>query len=854
MSVVGFDVGYLSSTIAAAKGGGIEVLLNGYSQRQTSSTVSFTEKQRELGEGARQKAITNFKNTVGFFKHFVGRDFNDPQVQALLARGHVKAEATENGEVGFKVRAGGEEIVVSAVQVFAMLLTHLRDIAKKELQSAKVQDAVVGVPCYFNDRQRHSIRAACQVAGINCISLMNETAAVALAYGIYRSPQLPVEGEKPRRVIFVDVGHSQIQMSVCDMIKGQLTVQATAFEVLGGRDFDRVLFDHFADEFKEKYKIDVRSNPRASIRLENECEKLKKLMSSNEKNQIPLNIECLMEDKDVTGKMISADFEALAEPLLTRVKDCCSRLIKTMEASAKDKKFNLADVDFVETVGGASRIPAIRRIIKDAFQKEELSATLNMDEAVSRGCALWACMKSPTFRVRDFGVHDKTQYAITLEWKSITEEEDPNAQVYTENAGSHLSKLLTFYRENDFDLDAVYTDTTAVVGNQSKIGTFTIKGVKPGIDGKAQKLKVKIKLDDHGCFVIPEAHMIEKLPVTEEEAPAPAPDAAATDAPAAEAAPAAKGDADGDAEMPAADSTAEGSETEAKSDEKKDAPAEEKKDVQPKKKQKTTKQTALEIVMSKPNVLAPDAVQKLLEIELQMQASDLKEKEKSDAKNSLEEYIYGIRDKVQGGELAEFIKEADCEVYCKRLTELEDWLYEDGEDEEKSVYDEKLKELTNVGDAVALRAAEGKSRPDAIEAFQKSLVRCRKFVDQKNGGEEKYAHISEEQVKKAADALAAKEQWLSGKVAELSGLEKWQDPVVLTSDIVREHSSFDAVYIPIMDTPVPKAEPPPAETAEGDAKPAEGEAKAADGTADANAKDGDAASAEPAKGDQMDLD
>jgi heat shock protein 4 len=148
--------------------------------------------------------------------------------------------------------------IVSATQCLAMLLTHLMDIGRKELNAPKLTDCVIGVPCYFNDRQRHAMLEAAEIAGIHCLSLLNETAAVALGYGIYRSPQLPSEEEissgaqKARRVIFVDVGHSQIQMSVCDMMKGKLTVLATASERVGGRDFDRVLFDHFNEEFKEK--------------------------------------------------------------------------------------------------------------------------------------------------------------------------------------------------------------------------------------------------------------------------------------------------------------------------------------------------------------------------------------------------------------------------------------------------------------------------------------------------------------------------------------------------------------------------------------------------------------------------
>jgi hypothetical protein len=131
-----------------------------------------------------------------------------------------------------------------------------------------------------------------------------------------------------------------------------------------------------------------------------------------------------------------------------------------------------------------------------------------------------------------------------------------------------------------------------------------------------------------------------------------------------------------------------------------------------------------------------------MEVELAMRADDRKEREKSDAKNSLEEYIYGVRDKVQGGPLEEFIEEAAREAFCSKLSELENWLYEDGEDEEKSVYAAKLKEIKDVGDAADMRAKEAETRPKAIEEFQTSLLRCRKFINEREAGSEKYVDPS----------------------------------------------------------------------------------------------------------------
>eukprot|EP00041_Stephanoeca_diplocostata_P012787 m.215273 g.215273 ORF g.215273 m.215273 type:complete len:848 (+) comp19089_c0_seq2:55-2598(+) len=823
MSVFGIDVGYLSATVAAPKGGGIEVLLNEYSQRQTASNVSFGEKQRELGEGARQKAITNFKNTIGLFKHFVGRDFDDEEVQSRLKLLHYKdvAVAMPDGGVGFNVKYLGKSETYSATQVLAMLLTRLKTISANAL-GAKVLDCVVGVPCYFNDRQRHAFLAATKIAGLNCLSLLNETTAVALAYGIYRSPQLPTEDEKARRVVFVDVGHSQIQMSMCDMVKGQLTVLATASDTVGGRDLDMILHKHFAAEFKEKYKIDVSTNPRAAIRLENECEKVKKLMASNEKGNVPLNIECLMDDKDVSSSMKSDTFQEMAQEVIDRFVATGKKLISTMEAASKDSKtkFSLDDIDFVETVGGAVRIPFIRRIIQDLFGKE-LSTTLNFDEAVSRGCALWAAIKSPTLRVREFSVHDKTNYAVTLNWAaSGDEDETPNAQVFTPNSATHISKLLTFYRDSDFDLTATYTEPENVIGKASDIGTFRIGGVTPSCDGGSNKIKAKIRLDEHGCFSISEAHMIEKIAAVEEASPEDKKEDKKEDEK--------KEDDKKDGETKDGDKNDGDKKEEKKEDSKADKPAE----ASPaKKKAKTSKTTQLTVTPTLHKVLTQAEIQALIEVELDMQSKDREEKEKSDAKNSLEEYIYAIRDKVQG-ECSEFIKEADSEAFCKKLTEFEDWLYDEGEDETKSVYGDKLAELKGVGEPVVARSTEASKRPEVIAAFQQSLVLCRKFLDQKAAGDEKYAHIADEDVKKVQDIFDLKEKWLNETTAKLNAQPKFEDPCATVNQFTQEHSSFDNVYVPIMNKPVPKADPPPPaetpkETETPKEAPKEGEAEAA---------------------------
>jgi molecular chaperone DnaK (HSP70) len=273
-------------------------------------------------------------------------------------------------------------------------------------------------------------------------------------------------------------------------------------------DFDRALYDHFAAEIKEKYKVDCVGKVRPTLRLFNESEKMKKLMSANTQ-KLPMNIECFMDDKDVQLKIERAQLDEMTTGLVNKAKDCVDRLL----AKLKDLKIKLSDLYSVEVVGGASRIKSIQALLENSFEKP-LSTTLNTDEAVARGCALQAAISSPTFRVRDFTVVDKTPYGILLCWEGSGEEESANSlEVFSPGSESRISKILSFYRDADFDLTAKYIEPSP---GPAHIGTFKVIGAKPSYDGKTQKIKVKLKLDENGIFVVESASMVDKLQPTEE--------------------------------------------------------------------------------------------------------------------------------------------------------------------------------------------------------------------------------------------------------------------------------------------------------------------------------------------------
>merc|ERR1719261_1028387 len=238
-----------------------------------------------------------------------------------------------------------------------MLLLSMQKIAEQD-QNAPVTDVVVSVPHYFTDPERQSMLDSASIAGLNCLRLMNDSTAAALSYGIYKT-DLPAD--KATNVAFVDCGALDTTVSIVSFVKGKLTVLATACDRhLGGRDFDMILAEHFAAEWKEKHKIDAKSNKKAMYRLVTACEKTKKVLSANP--QAPINIECFMDDIDVKGMMERDEMLTVGAPLLARLDGI---LAEALTASGLAKE----DIGSVEVYGGTCRIPAVQDRISAYFEK-----------------------------------------------------------------------------------------------------------------------------------------------------------------------------------------------------------------------------------------------------------------------------------------------------------------------------------------------------------------------------------------------------------------------------------------------------------------------------------------------------
>lgn len=389
MSVVGFDFGNETCVVAVARQRGIDVVLNDESKRETPAVVCFGEKQRFIGTAGAASTMTNPRNAISQIKRLIGRQFSDPELQKDLVGFPFRVTEGSDGYPLINVQYMGETRSFNPTQLLGMVMSNLKSIAEKNLNAAVV-DCCIGIPVYFTDLQRRAVMDAATIAGLHPLHLIHETTATALAYGIYKT-DLPESD--PLNVAFVDIGHASMQVCIAAYKKGQVKILSHSFDrSLGGRDFDEALFQHFAAKFKEEYKIDVLKNARACLRLRAACEKLKKVLSANP--AAPLNIECLMDEKDVKGFIKREEFEEICIPILERVK-------KPLEEALSDAQLSIENVHMVEVVGSGSRVPAVIKILTDYFGKEP-RRTMNASECVARGAALQCAILSPTYKVRDF--------------------------------------------------------------------------------------------------------------------------------------------------------------------------------------------------------------------------------------------------------------------------------------------------------------------------------------------------------------------------------------------------------------------------------------------------------------------
>ncbi|KAF7369015.1 Heat shock protein [Mycena venus] len=771
MAVVGIDFGSLHSKIGVARHRGIDIITNEVSNRATPCIypvfavfswcswylvglwLPLGPSSGRLARPRRRRRRPTSGNTIGSLKRLIGRTLGDPEVQQIEKKFINASLVDVQGTVGVEVNYVGEKQSFSATQLVAMYLGKLRDIAANELKTG-VTDVVIAVPGWYTDIQRRALLDAAAIAGLNPLRLINDTTAVALGYGITKS-DLP-EPENPKHVVFVDVGHSSLSAAVIAFSKGQLTVKSAAYDRnLGGRDIDYALVKHFSEEFKGKYKIDVMSNPKATFRLAAGCEKLKKVLSANA--EAPLNVESIMNDVDASSKLSRDDLEGLVSSVLDRI-------VAPLQRALADSGLTLDEIDAIELIGGSTRVPAVRARIQEVFPGKVLSTTLNQDEAIARGATFCCAMLSPVFRVRDFHMQDVTHYPIKVQWApSPTDpEDDTELTVFQQGDKLPSTKVLSFYRRETFDLEAMYAEPAGLPGGINPwVGRFTVKEVPADPKGDSTCVRVKTRVNLHGIMSFEAAYVEE---VEEKDEPAPM-------------------DVD-----PAADGAAP-----------------------PPPKKKRVKKKDVPFIASTSS-MDKAAVEALREQENAMHAADKLVMDTEDRKNALEEYVYDMRAKLDERYSA-FVQAEEKAKLLVALQEAEDWLYtEEGEDATKSAYVTRLDALKVLGDPITFRYQESEKRQSVIAQLRETLDN---YMAQATSGDEKYSHIDEKDKQSVVEKVATVQKWLEDQIVRQAERPKNVEPVLKSAEIGKKRDEVIYFATPILTRPKPKPPVVPGSTPSG---------------------------------------
>lgn len=742
MSVVGFDFGNENCVIAVAKERGIDVLLNDESNRETPAVVSFFEKQRFMGSEGAASLTMNPKSTVSQVKRLIGRKFKEVEVQDDLKLFPFEIVEGHDGGILIKVQYLGEIHEFSPVQILGMLFSHLKQIAEKSLEMP-ISDCVIGIPCYFTDLQRRAYLDAAAIAGLRPLRLLHDCTATALGYGIYKND---ISNAGPTYVVFVDIGHCDTQVCLASFESGQMKILSHAFDRnLGGRDFDEVLFSYFAAQFKEKDDIDVCTNMKASIRLRASCEKLKKVLSANA--EAPLNIECLMDEKDVRGFIKREEFERLSSSLVESIRVPCQKVLA-------NSGLTVEKIHSVELVGSGSRIPAITRMLASLFKREP-SRRINASECVARGCALQCAMLSPIFRVREYQVQDSFPFSIGLSSDKVPICTLPNSTLFPKGQAFPSLKILALHRNNMFQMEAFYADPNELpFGIASQISSFMI-GPFPVYQLEMVKVKVRVQLNLHGIVNI-EAFMqiedgAEVTNVTSENMVA-------------------KSDHSPSVEQNGAEVTnvAQSAPSSIPADEIR--------------KGKIFKRLEIPVSEEVYGGMTKAELSEAEKIELQLAQQDLKMERIKDKKNALESYVYEMRDKIFS-KYQSFATESERDEISINLQKTEEWLYEDEpDDESENIYNQKLEDLRKLVDPIEIRYKEDEAR----EKARKDLLSC--IADYRmNAGS-----LTAGERDAVIDECNKAENWLQEKTQQQDSLPKNVDPVLWSCEIKRKAEGFDA--------------------------------------------------------------